>query len=48
MDPVLDLNIKISDNKRIVFKIGNKTDDFNLEVSNFPFLESITYSAFYS
>jgi hypothetical protein len=49
----LDLNINISDNNKLVFKIYNKTENFNFEVINFTFLESnihsnTTYSAFYS
>ena len=52
-DHFLDLIINISDNNKLVFKIYNKTDDFNFEEINFPFLESnihsnITYSAYYS
>ena len=52
-DHFLDLNINISNNNKLVFKLYNKTDDFNFEVINFPFLESnihsnITYSAYYS
>ena len=52
-DHFLDLNINISDNNKLSFKIYNKTDDFDFEVINFPFPESnihsnITYSAFSS
>ena len=52
-DHFLDLNINISDNNKLSFKMYNKTDDFDFEVINFPFPESkiqsnITYSAFFS
>ena len=52
-DHFLDLNIYISDNNKLSFKMYNKTDDFDFEVINSPFPESnihsnITYSAFYS
>jgi len=46
------LDINISHNNKSVFKIYNKTDDFNFEVVNFTFLDSnqdskITHSTFY-
>ena len=52
-DHFLDLNINISDNNKLSFKMYNKTDDLDFEVTNFPFPESnihsnITYSAFFS
>ena len=52
-DHFLDLNIIISDNYKLSFKMYNKTDDFDFEVISFPFPESnihssITYSAFFS
>ena len=52
-DHFLDLNINISENNKLSFKMYNKTDDFDFEVINFPFPESnihsnITYSAFFS
>ena len=52
-DYFIDLNINISDNNRLSFKMYNKIDDFNFEVINFPFPESnihsnITYWAFFS
>ena len=44
-----NLDINVSHINKLVFKIYNKTDDFNFEVVNFPFLENnihsnITYS----
>ena len=50
-DNFLDLNISISDNNKLSFKIYNKMDDSNFEVINFPFPESnihsnITYQRF--
>ena len=52
-DHFLDLNINMSDNNKLSFKMYNKMDDFDFEVINFPFPESnihsnITYSAFFS
>ena len=52
-DYFLDLNINISDNNKLGFKMYNNTDDFDFEVIDFPFSESnihsnITYSEFYS
>ena len=49
----LDLNINISDNNKLSFKMYTKTVDFDFELINFPFPEinkhsNITSSVFYS
>jgi len=45
-DHFLDLDINISSNNKLVFKIYNKTNDFNCEVINVPFPESNIHSNF--
>ena len=52
-DHFLYLDINVTPNNTLVFKIYNKTDDFNFEIVNFPFPKSnihsnITYSSYFS
>jgi hypothetical protein len=51
-DHFLDLDINVTPNNALVFKIYNKIDDFNFEIVNFPFPKSkrhsnITYSLYF-